>query len=219
MSAMMTSKIALIALLAAGPTSLWAQTTTETPPADGTLAPGAGGNAVTDLAPEVEAEVPPQPVEGQIVMQGDGTVLASDLIGSSVYSTADESIGEINDMILNLDGTIEGVVIGVGGFLGLGEKRVAIEMGQLTLMTDPETTDTQLQTSATRDDLEAAPEFMDVDDQQAAQPVTTDGLAPADGSATMPADGSATMPADTTMPPADATMPPADGTTPPPANN
>lgn len=159
-------------------------------PVDGTMAPadGTGATAGDTMAPAdgavVEPEVAAEPVEGQITMQGENTALASSLIGSTVYSSTDESIGEINDMIVNLDGTVEGVVIGVGGFLGLGEKKVAIEMGELTVSTD-ENGNTRLQSAATREDLEAAPEFVSMDDQmaaeRAAQPV--DATAPVDGTA------------------------------------
>ena len=163
---------------------------TTTAPADGTMAPADG--TTTGAAPAAEPEVPAKPVEGQITMQGENTALASNLIGATVYSSTDESIGDINDMIVNLDGTVEGVVIGVGGFLGLGEKNVAVEMGQLTVMTDPENNETRLQTAATREDLEAAPEFVSMEDQmaaeRAAQPpadttVPADGTAPATGTA------------------------------------
>lgn len=207
-----TSRIALIALLAAGPTALLAQTTTP-PPADGTTAPT---DPTVGEAPAVEPEVPPQPVEGQITMQSDGTALASDLLGSSVYSSTDETIGEISDMIVNLDGTIEGVVIGVGGFLGLGEKSVAIEMASLTVTTN-EDGETRLQSAATREDLEAAPEFMTVEDQEAAEQAAqppADATMPTDGTA-MPADGTTTAPADGSAPPVEGTTPPAEGTTPP----
>ena len=213
-----TSHVALVALLAAGPTALLAQTTTQTtPPADGAAVPPADGTttgvAPTDAAPMAETEMPPQPVEGQITMQSDGTVLASNLMGSSVHSTDDETIGNISDMIINLDGTVEGVVIGVGGFLGLGEKAVAIEMSSLTVTTD-ENGDARLQSSATREDLEAAEEFQTMEDQaaeqQAAQPVV-DTTVPAEVTR-MPADGTTTPP-DGGVAPVVGTTAPAEGTT------
>ena len=63
------------------------------------------------------------------VIHADGR-LASDIIGATVYSSAGddgENIGSISDIVLSPDGTAEAVVIGVGGFLGLGKKDVAIE--------------------------------------------------------------------------------------------
>ena len=57
-------------------------------------------------------------------------ILASDVIGETVYSSAGDdgqNIGSVSDIVLATDGTAEAVVIGVGGFLGLGKKDVAIE--------------------------------------------------------------------------------------------
>lgn len=63
------------------------------------------------------------------VKQADG-YLASALIGKTVYNGMGddaESIGSISDLILSPDAKVEAVVIGVGGFLGIGKKNVAIE--------------------------------------------------------------------------------------------
>lgn len=121
------------------------------------------------MAPEAEtteAEAPAKPVEGQIVMQSENTILAKDLIGRRVYSGADETVGDINDLIVNLDGSVEGVVIGVGGFLGMGEKKVAVEMSAINVSAEPQTGNIRLVLSSTREDLEAAPEFRTAEEQQ-----------------------------------------------------
>src|SRR5258708_21937071 len=61
-----------------------------------------------------------------------GNWRASKLVGLSVYNDNNESIGSINDMLTEKDGKIKAVVIGVGGFLGIGEHLIAIpyEKGQ-----------------------------------------------------------------------------------------
>ena len=120
--------------------------------------------ATTDT--EVNTEEMAKPVEGQITMQSENTVLAGNLIGSSVYSADGESIGEIDDLIVSLEGNVEGVVIGVGGFLGIGEKNVAIEMASLSTSAD-ENGNVRLMSSATKADLEAAEAFMTAEDQNA----------------------------------------------------
>ena len=75
-------------------------------------------------------EVPKAPVAGQIVVQDANTVLAKELIGQTVYAPDKTKIGSISDLILSKDAkTVEGFVIGVGGFLGIGEKSVAHEAG------------------------------------------------------------------------------------------
>lgn len=142
-----------------------ANTTTEMAPADDTMAPADGTMADPEMA---ETEPAAKPVEGQITMQSEDTILANDLIGTNVYSQSGDAIGEINDLIVNLEGSVDGVVIGVGGFLGLGEKDVAVEMASLSVSTG-ENGDMRLMTSATRADLEAAEAFMTNADQENAR--------------------------------------------------
>ena len=60
-------------------------------------------------------------------------VMASRLIGTTVVSTNNESIGDVNDVILDRQGQVAGVVIGVGGFLGIGEKDVAVPFRALEI--------------------------------------------------------------------------------------
>ena len=51
---------------------------------------------------------------------------ASKLIGTKVVNTANETIGDINEIVLGKDGKVAAVIIGVGGFLGMGEREVAM---------------------------------------------------------------------------------------------
>jgi sporulation protein YlmC with PRC-barrel domain len=57
---------------------------------------------------------------------------ASKLIGLYVYNDASEKIGDISELIVDRDGKLEAVVVGVGGFLGLGEHDVAIPYSQIS---------------------------------------------------------------------------------------
>ena len=85
-------------------------------------------------------------------------VLASQFMGQAVYTAANENIGEINDLIMNkeLDNIV--AVVGVGGFLGIGEKDVAIPIGDITVVKDTDNT-LRLTVSATKEQLEALPVF------------------------------------------------------------
>jgi sporulation protein YlmC with PRC-barrel domain len=65
---------------------------------------------------------------------------ASDFIGERVYGANDESIGEINDVLMDAKGQVAGVIIGVGGFLGIGEKDVALPMSALQFRNEPPAT-------------------------------------------------------------------------------
>ena len=85
-------------------------------------------------------------------------VLASQFMGQTVYSSANENVGEINDLVMNkeLDNVV--AVIGVGGFLGIGEKDVAIPIDQITVVKE-DGNNMRLTIAATKEQLEAAPSF------------------------------------------------------------
>jgi sporulation protein YlmC with PRC-barrel domain len=61
---------------------------------------------------------------------------ASDLIGKNVYSANDERIGEVDDVVVSKSGNAPAAVIGVGGFLGIGEKKAAVPLDQLQVQGD-----------------------------------------------------------------------------------
>lgn len=51
---------------------------------------------------------------------------SSKLVGTTVYNQANENIGEVADIVIGSDGAVSAVVVSVGGFLGVGEKNVAM---------------------------------------------------------------------------------------------
>ena len=55
----------------------------------------------------------------------------SKLIGLNVYNDKNEKLGDINEILLDKSGKVEGVVIGVGGFLGMGEHDIKVDMAKL----------------------------------------------------------------------------------------
>ncbi len=84
----------------------------------------------------------------------------SDFSGGSGAGGEQQSIGEINDLIVTQDGQVEFVIVGVGGFLGIGERDVAVNMGALEFMQDPENQGEYMITiPATQQAIENAPEF------------------------------------------------------------
>ena len=62
---------------------------------------------------------------------------ASKIVGLNVYNNNNESIGSINDLLTDKSGNIKGVVIGVGGFLGVGEHLVAVAFDQIKFVNEP----------------------------------------------------------------------------------
>ncbi|UUP17206.1 PRC-barrel domain-containing protein [Nitratireductor thuwali] len=83
---------------------------------------------------------------------------ADNLMGTAVYGANDEHVGEIGDVVLTPEGEVEAIIVDVGGFLGLGEKEVAISMEKLVFTTD-EGGDLFLYTELTQEQLEAQPAY------------------------------------------------------------
>ena len=70
-------------------------------------------------------------------MTVSGQWRASKLIGLNVYNDKNESVGEINELLLEASGKVAGVVIGVGGFLGIGERDILVPMDKLKFVNEP----------------------------------------------------------------------------------
>lgn len=66
-----------------------------------------------------------------------GNWRGSKLVGLSVYNDSNESLGSINDLLMDKSGNIKGVVIGVGGFLGVGEHLVALPFDKVKFVNEP----------------------------------------------------------------------------------
>jgi len=133
---------------------------------------------------------------------------ASDFIGMRVYAVeapidADayagvqegwNDIGEINDIVLNRDGSVEAVLVDIGGFLGMGERQVAVDMSAIRFASDSATADNEgdffLVLNANRAVLEGAPAYERGAMMAApADSAMADQTAATDGSGTPTADG------------------------------
>ena len=66
-----------------------------------------------------------------------GSWRASKLVGLNVYNDSNESLGSINDLLTDKSGNIKAVVIGVGGFLGVGEHLVAVPLDKVKFVDEP----------------------------------------------------------------------------------
>ena len=128
------TSLAVLALMLSMSPSAMAQTTTDTPATEQRTPPTAQQPPEKMPAEKVTpAPKAANPASGHITSQATNTVLGTDLIGKTAYGPDQKKIGTINDIIMKQDGTgIEGVVVGVGGFLGLGEHNVALKMDQFT---------------------------------------------------------------------------------------
>lgn len=91
--------------------------------------------------------------------------LASNLIGKSVVNAQDEPIGEINDLVTDQGGKIVAVLIGTGGFLGIGEKDVGVRFEDLRLARD-ENNDVKVIANLSQETLASAPDYETLAEQQ-----------------------------------------------------
>jgi len=83
-----------------------------------------------------------------------GELKTEEMTGTTVYGANDENIGEISDIVLTQDGKVDAVIIDVGGFLGMGEKPVAVGFDKLSFMTDKDG-NKYLYTTFTKEQLDA----------------------------------------------------------------
>ncbi len=97
--------------------------------------------------------------EPRFVSIMDSSALSSNLVGLSVTNPGGQTIGEIKDVVLASDRSVQGFVVSVGGFLGMGEHYVVIDPSAVAVSYDAGGKKWQAQMNATADQLKAAPAF------------------------------------------------------------
>jgi sporulation protein YlmC with PRC-barrel domain len=135
-------------------TAAFAQTTTPppatTPPAATPPATTAPPARMPSNETRVESKAPTQEVTG--------AWHTKDFFRSRVYNMAGERVGDVNDILID-DGRVTSLVIGVGGFLGIGEKEVALKPDEVKRMVHSDG-ETYFTVNTTKDQLKAAPEYV-----------------------------------------------------------
>lgn len=116
--------------------------------------------------------------------QAANQISANDYIGASIYTSTDESIGSVTNLIMEENGGIVAAVVGVGGFLGMGAKDVAVPMDKITVTRDTQSGDIRLTTTETQETLKAAPEFVTMKEKSAAEGAATPAAPATNGAAT-----------------------------------
>ncbi|WP_430449637.1 PRC-barrel domain-containing protein [Rhodophyticola sp.] len=115
---------------------------------------------------ETATQDPARPMLATPEIERDGYAVATpdqmtteDLTGARVYGANDEDIGEVNELLLDDSGKIKEAVLDIGGFLGLGEHRIAVTMDELKIMRSEDGGDIRVYVNATKEELEAQPEY------------------------------------------------------------
>jgi len=104
------------------------------------------------------------PVPKPIPEQAERQVRAQSLLGVNV-SNGQDTIGDVVDLVVTEDGKVHAIVVGVGGFLGIGKKRVALAWDSVKLTKQD---DKRLfLVSATADQLKGMPDFKTLEDKAA----------------------------------------------------
>jgi hypothetical protein len=117
----------------------------------------AGQATGKQMATKEEATPPAQ--MAFLTEQEDAQTLAEDeVIGAEVRNISDETVGEIADLVLDQDQKLTGVVLSVGGFLGIGDKWVAVPPDQIELPRDGQPA--RLKVAVTEEQLTNAPDFI-----------------------------------------------------------
>ena len=102
--------------------------------------------------------------------------LASKFKGTDVVGTNDEKIGDVSDILFEQNGKVLAYIVGVGGFLGIGSKDVAIAPASFQVVRTNDRDEMKLKLAMSKDDLKNAPEFK----LYTARPAPTTGQAPRD---------------------------------------
>jgi sporulation protein YlmC with PRC-barrel domain len=88
--------------------------------------------------PTPPAVPPPQSRAGWITQLQPDQWQTSNLEGLDVYSSNNgDKIGDISDLVLDSSGKVQAVVIGVGGYLGIGKRNIAVPLGQIKFVNEP----------------------------------------------------------------------------------
>jgi sporulation protein YlmC with PRC-barrel domain len=115
-----------------------------------------------------------------ITQQAPSQWLGSKLMGTDVIGANSEKIGDVSDVLIDKSGKVDALVVGVGGFLGIGTKDVALPMTVFEVVPAGSgannTNSDQLRLSMTKDQLQQHAEFRTLDNR------TTTGAGPAGNS-------------------------------------
>jgi len=126
-------------------------------------------------APDPPAAAAPA-AKGQVIAQQTADQwLASKFKGTDVIGADNAKIGDVSDVLFDKSGKVVAYVVGVGGFLGIGSKDVALTPSSFQVQAATDREHMKLRLAMTKDELKAAAEF-----KPYKEPTATTGMAPRD---------------------------------------
>lgn len=163
------STISVLALVSMLSTAAWAQQ------------PPGGSTAPSSPPTDMPAAAAPTGAPRFIAMQQPSEKLASEIRGLTVKNNSDESVGNVSDLVIGADGKVTAILIGVGGFLGIGASDVAVGYDAVKISTD-KNGGRFINLNVTRDMLDKAQKYVTVkaqaDGEKARQSTTPGGGQP-----------------------------------------
>ena len=119
--------------------------------------------STTTTTPQATSSAPAPSAAGKADFVGKQTPdqhLASKFKGTDVIGTDDKKIGDVSDVLFDKDNKVVAFIVGVGGFLGIGQKDVAIAPSSFqTVSGTGDSSDLKLRLAMSKDELKAAPTF------------------------------------------------------------
>lgn len=123
--------------------------------APGATTPGTQAQSPATTPPNTPPASSTGAVPGQSSSPTVGAVPADELLGADVKNANNETIGEVESIYIDQNGKIQSVIVGVGGFLGLGQRDVEMNWNSLVVADGGET----VRTTMTKDQLKSMPEY------------------------------------------------------------
>ena len=136
-------------------------------PAEGEEAPAMAEEPAEGEEQMAEEPTPPPDMKFIQVQEAEQFLANDEVIGKDVVNANDEAVSTIADLVMDPEQKLVGVVLAVGGFLGIGEKWVAVPVEQIDFPTDEQPA--RLQIQVTTEQLQNAPDFVTKETAQAQQ--------------------------------------------------
>ncbi|MFN4276856.1 MAG: PRC-barrel domain-containing protein [Ferrovibrio sp.] len=121
----------------------------------GATTPGTQGDSPATASPNTPPASSANTAPSQSSSQTASAVPADELLGADVKNANNETIGEVESIYIDRNGKIQSVIVGVGGFLGLGQRDVEMNWNSLVVADGGET----VRTTMTKDQLKSMPEY------------------------------------------------------------
>lgn len=120
--------------------------------------------AVASTATAAQTTIEGQPATDGVMRDGWSEVASAELTsetltGATVYGPGDETVGEVSDLILTADGQVQAAIVDVGGFLGMGEKPVQLDLADLDILREDNGDDVRVYIAMTKDQVAALPAY------------------------------------------------------------